>query len=401
VTGFINGSDRPALLFGGGLSLLGAARSLGAAGIRSLFVSNRGDFATWSRFGRRVAVPPIDGTADLGRLLEAIPIKQAVLIPCTDEWLAVAAALPDSFQEQFPASLPPAGAVRAYTDKAVFAEALRTHEVPHPRTIRASDREAIERLSESEMTGFFLKPRNSQEFSLQYRIKALSVSGKSDAIAKIERFAQDGFAVELQEMIPGPVTRQYHIDGFVDRFGRVVAAMARQRLRMYPTDFGNTTLQVSIPMETLEAAIEPLHRLLEGLEHRGIFSAEFKWDERDRLFKLLEINARPWWQVEFSTLCGVNVCAMAYRDALGEELPAVSTYDVGRRFRILAHDFRAFRDLRSQGDETPLNWIASLRGAPDAIIRLADPWPALGFAREIASKLARMPFRRGAPTRIP
>ena len=364
-------------------------------------MSNRGDFATWSRFGRRVAISPNETTAaDLARLLEAIPIKQAVLIPCTDEWLAVAAALPDRLRERFPTSLPPEGAVRAYTDKEVFAESLRSYEVPHPRTIRASDHEAIERLSESEMTGFFLKPRNSQEFSLRYRIKAISVSGKSDAIAKIERFAQDGFAVELQEMIPGPVTRQYHIDGFVDRFGRVVAAMARQRLRMYPTDFGNTTLQVSIPMETLDAAIEPLYRLLTGLEHRGIFSAEFKWDERDRLFKMLEINARPWWQVEFSTLCGVNVCAMAYRDALGEEVPVVSTYDVGRRFRILAHDFRAFRDLRRQGKEAPLKWIASLRGAPDAINRVTDPWPAVGFAREIASKLVRRSLRHEAP-RLP
>jgi len=47
-----------------------------------------------------------------------------------------------------------------------------------------------------------------------------------------------------------------------------------------------------------------------------VFSAEFKFDERDGLFKILEVNARPWWYVDFAARCGVDVCRMAYRDAL-------------------------------------------------------------------------------------
>ena len=390
----ITTNSRAALLLGEGITLLGTARSLAAAGIESRLVTRWGDFATWSRFGTRLPFLSRDWTADLVGLLDALPIEQAVLIPCSDEWLNVAATLPDKTRERFPTSLPPAEAVRVYTDKALFAEALRAHDVPHPRTIGTANREAVECLSDAEIGNFFLKPRDSQAFSLQYRIKAVSPSSKSDAIEKIENFARDGFAVELQEMIPGPVTNQVHIDGFIDRFGRVVAAMARRRLRMYPIDFGNSTMLVSIPMETIGAATEPLYRLLRGLRHRGIFSAEFKWDERDRVFKLLEINARPWWQVEFSTLCGVNVCAMAHRDALGEELPTVSTYSIGKRFRILAHDVRAFRDLRKEGEENLMGWLRSLLGATDAINRFSDPWPTVGFAGETLGKLIRLRHRQ-------
>ncbi len=382
-------NDRPALLLGEGVTLLGAARSLAAARIAPVLATRRGDFAAWSRFGSRISFSAADASEDLAGLLDSFPGGQAVLMPCSDEWLAVVGALPGDLRERFPSSLPSLQTLRTYTDKALFAEALRTFEVPHPRTINTADEAAVESLTGSEIGRFFLKPRNSQAFSLHYRTKAVSLSSKTDAIEKVERFRRDGFAVELQEIIPGPVTRQYHIDGFVDRFGRVVAAMARRRIRMYPIDYGNSTMLVSIPMETLAAAVEPLYRLLRGLNHRGIFSAEFKWDERDQLFKLLEINARPWWQVEFSTLCGVNVCAMAYRDALLDELPVVSTYAVGRRFRILAHDLRAFRDLRRQGSETFGSWLASLRGATDAINRITDPLPAVGFAREVAVKLIR------------
>ena len=34
-------------------------------------------------------------------------------------------------------------------------------------------------------------------------------------------------------------------------------------------------------------------------------------------FKILEINARPWWYVELASRCGVDVCTMSYRDAFG------------------------------------------------------------------------------------
>lgn len=382
-------NNQPALLLGEGITVLGAARSLAAASIKPLLISRKGDFATWSRSGRRLPATSAEGAIDLAHLLDTIPIEHAVLMPCSDEWLAAAVALPKSLRERFPASLPPADAVRAYTDKGLFAEAVRQFDVPHPRTIDAADHEAIEQLSDTEIRGFFLKPRHSQAFSLHYRTKAVPVSSRADAIEKLERFEREGFPVELQEIIFGPTTHYYLVDGVIDRFGSVSGAMARRRIRMYPIDFGNSTMQVSIPMEDVAAAIEPLFRLLRGLNHRGIFSAEFKWDERDQLFKLLEINARPWWQVEFSTLCGVNVCEMAYRDAIADELPTVTTYAVGHRFGILAHDVRALRDLRRQGTETFGGWLSSRRGATDAINRLSDPLPAFGFAREIAAKLIR------------
>jgi D-aspartate ligase len=383
-----NAEGWPALLLGEGLAVLGAARSLAAAGIRPLLLSKPGDFATWTRFATRLAV---DRKADLSQLLDVVSLERAVLIPCSDGLVQEAANLPDRFAESFVGSLPPAAAVRTYTDKAFFADAVGTHDVPHPRTF--SSVEDVARLSDAEIRGFFLKPRNSQAFSAHYRTKAIPVSGRAEAIEEMERLATEGFKMELQEIIPGPITNHYHLDGFVDRFGRTVAAMARQRIRMYHTDYGNSTMLVSVPMGTLDTAIEPLYRLMRALHHRGIFSAEFKWDERDRLFKLLEINARPWWQVEFATLCGVNVCAMAYHDAIGEELPVISSYDIGQRFRILAQDARAFLDLRKRKAVTLKDWLSSVRGVTDAIIRLSDPLPTLGFAREVAGKLVRRGLR--------
>ncbi len=112
-----------------------------------------------------------------------------------------------------------------------------------------------------------------------------------------------GSAVVLQEYIPGPATRHYYVEGFVDSEGAVRIWFARQRLRMYPPDFGNSTYFASVHW-TRSRAPSPPWTLLAHLQYRGIFSAEFKRDDRDGEFKLLEVNARPWWYVDFAVRCG-------------------------------------------------------------------------------------------------
>ena len=43
------------------------------------------------------------------------------------------------------------------------------------------------------------------------------------------------------------------------------------------------------------------------------------------------MNARPWWYVDFAARCGIDVCDMAYRDALGGDVEPVTGYELGRR----------------------------------------------------------------------
>ena len=74
--------------------------------------------------------------------------------------------------------------------------------------------------------------------------------------------------------------------------------------------------------------------MLHAVGYRGIFSGEFKRDPRDGRFKLLEINTRPWWFIDFAVRCGVDVCRMAYDDAQGLPVTAVSEYKVGVYVRL-------------------------------------------------------------------
>ena len=76
----------------------------------------------------------------------------------------------------------------------------------------------------------------------------------------------------LQEYIPGPPTCHYMVEGCL----------------------------VSVPLDRIRGAIESLDRLFAHLSYRGVFEAEFKYDDRDGQLKLLEVNTRPWYFMGFA-----------------------------------------------------------------------------------------------------
>lgn len=159
---------------------------------------------------------------------------------------------------------------------------------------------------------------------------------------------------------------------------------------MYPPRFGNSSYMVSVPLSEARGAVDTVVGLLTGLGYRGIFSAEFKRDPRDEVFKILEVNARPWWFVEFAARCGLNVMEMACRDALGQPVPNVGAYEIGRSLVHPYYDAQACWSLARSGDLTVRGWVRSWMGADLPIFDWRDPLPALtGMVRFLRDFLAR------------
>jgi len=144
-----------------------------------------------------------------------------------------------------------------------------------------------------------------------------------------------------------------------------------------------------VPLSDVEAAIDSVHRVLAAADYRGIFSVEFKRDPRDGAFKLLEINARPWWYIDFAVRCGVNVCRMAYDDALGHEVRALETYSVGSTCIFPYYDFFTMRTLVAAGQMSWRRWFGEVARALQPVGCLDDPKPALVATARILGKALR------------
>jgi D-aspartate ligase len=383
---------------GSGISLSAALRLFHRSGIPSFAVCPDGDFSRYSRWCR--ILPGSDNWTprDLSQRLQSLDLDTAVLLPCSDDWLAATAALPPEVACRFPSSIAPPNAVETLLDKWRFAQLLENEGMPHPRTqLIHSDRD-IELLPESAFQGAFLKPLSSIAFSRRHGVKGFMIRSRDEARLVMRDVP---FPIMLQEFIPGPPTAGYFVEGFIDRQGRTCALFARRRLRMYPMPLGNSTFMESVPLDQVGKAAHALQHLLEKVSYRGPFSAEFKYDDRDGLFKLLEINARPWWYIEAPASAGMDVCRMAYLDALELDVESIPHYEAGQRFGYLFGDLRAWRHQRETGGASLWSWLRSWRGAKSTPFAWNDPLPPIVFAwRQLLESASHPTDMRPDPPRL-
>lgn len=368
----------PVLLVGSGLGALGAVRLLHSAGITAYSFGPRNIDAT-SRWYRRAPGLPRDGEPlpDLARYLASGALDHAVLIPCTDAAVNAISSLPESLRTRFPSSVPDASFLAMLTDKGPFGELLERLDLPRPITRTVTRLEELNALPDSAFVNAFLKPRDSQQFHAQFGVKGMRTASREEAMAKLAGPLAAGLGMVLQEYVQGPASNHYLIDGFVDRNGTIRTMFARHRLRMFPLDFGNSSYMVSVPLASVQPAADALAKIVTQGGYRGIFSGEFKRDERDGQFKLLEINTRVWWFVEYTGRCGVDLCEMSYRDALGLPIETIDSYPIGAAMVHPYYDFFAVKALAAQGRTSLTKGFASWLGAQQPHFNWLDPWPAM------------------------
>ena len=386
-------SRPPVLVLGGGITALGVMRICHRAGIPVYSLRPSTGIDRYSRWHCPAPMRPgTEGAAQMGveEHLGCCELPRAVLMPCSDTYTNEAAALDGDLCERFPASLPSLETIGTLTDKAAFGRVLDEIDVPRPLTRTIESAEELDALPASVRSSAFLKPHDSQHFFLKFGVKAFWVNSVEEAAERMRAVEDAGLKVLLQEYIPGPSSEHYLVDGFIDATGRCCGVFARRRLRMYPADFGNSSYMVSVPQEDMAQAIASVRAILERVKFRGIFSAEFKLDPRDGLFKILEVNARPWWYIEFAARGGLDVCTMAYRDALGLPVDEVKGQRVGARLVYPYYDYFACRDAVRAGTLSRRAWARSWFGAQQPLFNWSDPLPALAEAWEaVAGRLRK------------
>ena len=384
----------PVIVLGSGITALGVIRILVRNGLRAFSTETSDPLVTRSRWHRPMPIASKVSEGSLGDWLEQTGLTHAVLMPCSDHWVGEVATLDPEHHERFPSSVPKPDILERFVDKGYFAALLRETATPHPFS-RVVDSEAdLATVPQAVFSSAILKPRDSQSFFRRFGVKALHVGSRADAAEQLTALRAEGFPVILQEYVPGPATQHYFVDGFVDRTGAVRAVFVRQRLRMFPLDFGNSTYMVSVRPEAAAGAVSAITSLLTHAGYRGMFSAEFKLDPRDGVFKILEVNARAWWYVDFAARCGVDVCRMAYEDALERPVAEVKSYRVGQRLVFPYTDYFACVALRQRGQLSRASWMRSWLGAMQPVFQLRDPAPSVRATARIVATFLGSRLRR-------
>jgi predicted ATP-grasp superfamily ATP-dependent carboligase len=162
-----------------------------------------------------------------------------------------------------------------------------------------------------------------------------------------------------------------------------------RRVRELPASGGRSTCAESVNDPELARAGR---RLLDHLNWHGVAMAEFRRDDRDGSFRLMEINPKFWGSLELALAAGADFADDYVRAARGEPLPVRTEADYRSGVRYawpfdgdLIHAMERPRNaFRVLGD------MVNPRVKKNAWLR--DPLPllhsALMCARQVVRKLA-------------
>ncbi len=130
----------------------------------------------------------------------------------------------------------------------------------------------------------------------------------------------------------------------------------------------------------------------------GMVEVEFKYDERDGQYKLLDINVRPWGWHTLCIACGLDFPYMQYCSALGQTPTALPTR-VDYRYhwtRMLTDIPAGMQEVRA-GITTPLAYLRSLRGKTAfSVLDWHDPLPIFGDIWVAVSRVLRAKIKKAS-----
>lgn len=355
--------------------VLGVARSAGRLGVPVYAVRHeRKEPATRSRYIRD-GFEMADG-ASAEEWLDTVMrfgdrLGRAVLVPIDDLASVFVADHRERLSERFLTADQPAELVRRLSSKRELWELCQQLGLPAPKATFPRDRQEL--LESVQELGYPAVLKRSDPWLAPRERRAPSV-----LIAKTQNQLLDGFErmespvrpqMMLQEYLPGGSDSVWMFNGYFDESSDCLCAFTGRKLRQYRPNVGPTSLGVCEPNDEVASAAV---RLMQGIDYRGIVDMGFRYDARDGLYKLLDVNPRIGSTFRlFVADTELDVLRAQYLDLTGQQVPDYRERS-GRKWIVEPTDFASVTQLVRERQLSPGSWLRSLRGIDEAAWWAAD-----------------------------
>ncbi len=368
-----------ALIVGGDCGSLSVIRSLGRHGIPARYVTDVDFLAKFSRYTKASASWLGPGhPAALSYLLnmaEQEGLAGWLLIPIGDAEVEFVAKNRERLSATFRLTTPDWETIRWAVDKKLTYQRAAMLGIPFPRTYNVRSLEDVERLDF--LFPLILKPAKKEEINAFTLAKAWRVDDRAQLRVRFVQAASlvGPNAIVVQELIPGSGSAQYSYAGLWHN-GSPTASLVARRTRQLPVDFGRGSTFV----ETLEnpEIEDAATRFLRSINYSGVVEIEFKFDERERCFKLLDVNPRFWTWNALTRQAGLDLPSLLWQQAMGHVAEETRRGLAGKSWMYVTRDIpAALHDIRA-GRLTALAYLRSVwKASGFAVFAWDDPLPAL------------------------
>tara|TARA_B100000925_G_scaffold216119_1_gene165278 strand:- start:17703 stop:18908 length:1206 start_codon:yes stop_codon:yes gene_type:complete len=200
-------------------------------------------------------------------------------------------------------------------------------DISYPKSIKVSLANELDSISLR--FPFILKPTIREDIDTEV-FRSLLIESASDLHKNkimLENFIKQGIKFIASEYIPGEDNKIYAYTCFKTLDGDIKGEWVGRKLTQFRDNFGVFASAVNTQSSVL---IDLGRKIASNIDYHGIIEPEFKYDERDNQFKLMEINLRSmmWHKVGFNS--GVYLHKNLLDYALQREFEVTSQSHISR-----------------------------------------------------------------------
>ena len=387
---------RPAIVFGMFETGLGVARSLGQHGIPVIGIDFKRDIAFYSRYVTPLICPhPIKESKRFVHWLTAIFSESGFKYPIfisSDPFLQSISQNWDCLDSIFIANMPSYDLLDKIGNKYEQFRLAKEAGIDTPNTFLIRSEDDVLGLGHYDLRYPLIVKGldvNSWRQHVSGTIKGFEAKNADELVQICHSIVKKAVPCVAQEIIQGDDSKHFKYCCYIDENGTVAAEFTLQKIRQNPIHYGVGASVVSVHNEQLVAVGR---RLFNGIGYRGIGSAEFKHDENDSSFKLIEINPRYWQQNYLTTACGINFAYANYSDLMSHKQQILNTFKAGVIWVNIYMDAVSYMGYSKEGTLSFYQWICSLKGKKVlSDFTWDDPLPIL-YEIRFGLKLLKLPI---------
>ncbi len=336
---------------------VGAIRSLGRLGVPMYAITEdrytpaaasrylKGRFV-WPTTGREDPERLVDGLLRIGRRIG----RPTVLIPTDEEAAVLIAEHVDVLGDRFLCPRSPSGLSRRLASKQGLHELCTEHGIPSPRAAFPQSQADIEDFAAR--ARFPVVAKNREAFQRRSRPAVHGTTRIADA-AHLRHLAKDWGphpGVILQEYLPREEAEDWIVHAYFDGDSAALTMFTGVKVRSWPPHAGMTACAYVVDNPELA---EMTAQFIKRIGFSGIVDLDWRYDRRDRRYKLLDFNPRMGAQFRlFENEAGIDVVRAQHLDLTGRTVPE-GEQRAGHRFVVENIDLPAWLAYRRSGYTTP------------------------------------------------
>ncbi len=318
---------KPAFVISGQQPSLGVVRSLGKMKIPVILLYYYNyDFAQYSRYITKsvfISHPENFEKEFIEQLLKIVEeFGSGVLFPVSDEAVVVVSKNKKSLDKYFKVACTNWEVTQKFIEKKYTYALANENLIPAPKTIIPLNIADVENYSKQIQFPCLVKPSQSHLFFDHFQTKMMPVENRGELISVYKQTADAGLEVMLQEIIPGDDSNVVNYNAyFCD--GKPLQEFTAQQIRKAPPWWGSPRVVLS---KDIPEVIEPGRKILKAMGFNGYACVEFKKDQRNGIYKLIEVNGRHNLSTLLAVRCGINFPYLHYKHILDSEEPLPGSF---------------------------------------------------------------------------